>query len=159
MAPVPTYLYYTVLDSANRRSTLGVRMAEAAEDDGANIADVIADATAIETALNVLTEGKVETVELRIAIGGGGAAPNVHANNQNVAFTRVFTADGGKSSFEIPAWDDTVYAQDENNLLSAAYNTAAEDLLPLLVDFETGSAMTEVKFTQARTRRGARHLS
>lgn len=159
MAPVPTFAMVTYLDNANRRSTLSYRLAEAMEDDGSNVADVIAAADDLETALNVLTEGKVETVMLQFQSGGGGAAPNIHANNQNVAFTRTFTADGGKSSFEVPAWDDTTYAQDENNLLSAAYNTAAEAVQALLLDPITGSAMTEVRFSQARTRRGARHIN
>lgn len=158
MAPVPTFLYATYLDNANRRSTIAYRMATEAEDDGSNIAAVLADAAALETALNVLTEGQIEVTELRIQVGGGGAAPNIHANNQNVAFTRVFTG-AGKSSFEVPSWDDTVYSQDSNNLLSAAYNTAAQDVADLLLDPETGDAMAAVQFTQARTRRGARHIN
>lgn len=159
MALVPTYAKVTYLDNANRRSTLSYRLVEEFNDDGSNIADVMTAIGDLETGLNVLTEGKVESVALEVIVGGGGAAPNIHANNQNVAFVRTFTADGEKSSFEVPAWDDTTYSQDENNLLSAAFNTAADAVRALLVDPESGSAMTEVRFSQARTRRGARHLS
>lgn len=159
MAPLPTYVKVGYLDAAERTSEVTYRLQTEAEDDGSNMADVFDAVADLETALNVLTWSHIAYCDIVVRTGGSGAAANISANNQVVAFTRTLDTAGAKSAFEVPAWDDFLYDQDSNNLLSAAYNTAAAAVVALIQDPETGIDMDSVSFTQSRTRRGARHLS
>lgn len=152
MAPVPTFVKVGYLDSAERIAEVTYRLAESMEDDGSNITDVLDAVADLETALNVLTWDHIEYVDLVARAGGGGAAPNVAANNQVFAFTRTTLSGGDYGFFEVPAWDDLVFDQDSNNLLSAAYNTAAAAVAALILDPETGETMT-VNWSQSRARK------
>lgn len=152
MATVPTLVKVGFLDSAERISEITYRLVVDAEDDGSNMDDVLLAAGALETALNVLSWDHIEYVDVCIRSGGGGASANIAANNQVTAFVRTTLAGGSYGYFEVPAWDDAVFDQDNNNLLSGAFNTAAAAAAAVLRDVETGETMT-VNWSQSRTRK------
>lgn len=147
-----TILHVGFKDAAGRINERQYRILDT-DDDFGNIAAVLTARDAVETAIDALTWDHIEYIDMKFRKVGAGAAANVAANNQVYAFTRTNTADGLGSSFFINAWDDLTYSEDENGLLSGVYNTAALALALLLKDPETGSAMTEVKFSQSRGRK------
>lgn len=117
------------------------------------LASVSAAAAALETALDVMTWDHIDKIQVYWDAGGGGAAPAIQANNQITGFTRTRNvANNANSSFEVPAFDDTVYARDENNMLSAAYNIAAQVVADLTCDPETGD-LWNVSWSQSRTKK------
>lgn len=157
MATYPVDVTVGFLDSAERTAEVTYRLREqfddAANAGAGNMDDVLTAVTALETALNVLTWDHIDYLKVAIQVDGGGAAANIAANNQVRAFTRITLANGEKSYFEVPAWDDATFDQDSNNLLSAAYNTAAAAVALLIEDPATGSDFSSVDWSQSRTRK------
>jgi len=145
------------LDAAERTSEvsylLDTQFDDAANAGAGNMGDILTDVASLDIALNVLTMDHVDYEKVEIQVPGGGAAANVAANNQVTAFTRILTAGGNQGYFEVPAWDDVVYDQDSNNLLSAAYNAAASTVIGLIRDLPTGEAISQVQWSQSRTRK------
>jgi hypothetical protein len=152
MAMHDVYFEADYYDAAERTSTKSYLMRTQYDDtDPTTWGDVVADAADIETALNVLTMAELSNYRLSMLTSGGGSA-NVAANNQVVAFTRIRDTNGDKGSFEVPAWDDVVFDENSQNLLSGAYNTAAEALALFLRNAETRvNFALLVDYTQSRT--------
>jgi len=153
MTPVPTFMDVTYRDDANTTRTLRYRLAESAEDDGSNFADVIAAATAVQAALNTLTGDHIDYYDIVVRDGGGGAVALDSSNNQITAFIRTTLSDNDAGEIEVPAWDTVAYDINAQLMLDAAFLTDAGVLLTLLVDVETGLAMTDVEWAQSRTRK------
>lgn len=154
MAPLPTFLGVFYRDDAGRIAEVEYRMFVEAEDDGSNMAAVIAAADGIETKLNVMTMDHIQYYEIRIRGGGGGAEPNDAASNGHYAFVRtVLSADPTKTAYYIvPAWDTVLYEEAKNGVLDALFDTAATSLLADIVDRDTGGAM-DFEYAQARERK------
>lgn len=154
MALQPTFAKFFFRDAAGTVREVVYRLATEIDPTvDTTLGDVAADAAALETALNVLTWDHIDKYQVYWDDGGGGAAANVAANNQITAFSRtVLDPSGDTSGFEVPAFDDTVFARDENNMLSPAYNTAAQAVADLTLDPETGEAW-DVSWSQSRTRK------
>lgn len=142
------------LDSAERIAERSFLLRQTYDDVANDYDDVVTAAGLLITALDALTWDHIEYYDIQVRTAGTGAVANVAANNQVTAFTRVMDVDGNAGSFEVPAWDDFTYDQDHNNLLSAAYNTAAAAVALLtrnpvsLVNWVVG-----VAFSQSRTRK------
>lgn len=157
MAIVPTMVTVAFLDSAERISKITYRLSDSvAVDDAAlptTIVTAIGAMSDLTEALKDLSWSEVLYAELSISqpVADGGA--NVAANNQVTAFVRTRTDSGEKSSFEVPAWDDLVYDQNSQNVLSAAWVTAANNILPLIADMETGEDIASIDYAQSRTRK------
>lgn len=151
------------LDSAERTAEVTYRLRQQFDDTAnagaGNMVTVMDTADDLITNLDVLTWDHIDYYYVRVIRQGAGAAANAAANNQVRAFTRVTLANGEQSSFEVPAWDDLLYDQDSNNLLSAAYNTAAQAVADLLKDPEENSNMSTVNWSQSRTRKSRNVLS
>jgi hypothetical protein len=154
MAPVPTYIHAFYEDDAGRLSEVSYRFKPSLEDDGSNIAAVLAARTAFEVALNVVTMDRIDHTELRIQLGGGGAAPNDAASNGEYAFARTnLSADSNeKRSFIVPAWDTALYEESANGLLDATAITNFTTLLTWITDPDTGADL-DMQFVQARQRK------
>lgn len=153
MAPVPTFMDVTFRDDANTTRTIRYRLLTSAEDDGSNMAAVLAAAASIETALNALTNDHIDYYDLIIRDGGGGAAADDNSNNQLTAFIRTTLSDNDAGEIQVPSWDSDAYDVNSQLMLDAAFLTAAETLADLLRDVEGGLAMTEVEWAQSRTRK------
>lgn len=146
------YLDVFFLDAAERTAVVSYQLATDLLDDGSNLAAVMTNANALETVLNVLTWDKIVLTQIRFDQGGGGASPNVSANNQIHARSYIGTIDGIEGSFDVPAWDDFTYDQDEFNLLSSAYDLAADAVTTLIKNQATNSAFAgSVKRSVSRT--------
>lgn len=145
------------LDSAERTAEVSYTLREQYDDTAnagvGNFADIITDAVLLIAALNTLSWDAIVAYTIDVIFNQVGQTPNVSANNQVRAFSRVTDAAGGSTSFEVPAWDDFVYDQDDNNLLSAAYNTVAGAVAALIKDPDTGEDMSSVDWSQSRTRK------
>lgn len=154
MAEQPTYAKFFFRDAAGTVREIVYRMRDSIDPVDPDSLDLVADAgAALETALNVLTWDHIDKYQIYWDAGGGGAAANVAANNQITAFTRtLLDPSNDNSSFEVPAFDDAVFARDENNMLSAAYNVAAATVASLTSDPETGEDWT-VTWSQSRTKK------
>lgn len=119
-----------------------------------SIADIMTVVGTLETKLNVLTWDHVESLKVMFVVPGGGAAANVASNNQVHALTRCLDGNGLKCAFDVPAWDDTTFDRDSNDLLSAAYNAAAQDVADLLENRYPGGGAADfatVEWSQSRT--------
>lgn len=149
MGLLPTFFVVGFTDSAERTAEVSYRSKVDLVDDGSNMDDVIAQAAAVETALNVLTWDHISYVDIKVRQGGGGAAANVAANNQVYAFLRALNEDGQPVGIQVPAWDDLTYDQDSNNLLSPAFGIVAQNFLNLIVDPDTLEDLT-LEFAQSR---------
>lgn len=158
MATFPVDVTVGFLDSAERTAERVYRLVEQYDDVALNFDDVMTAALALETALNVLTMDHIDYIKVAVIGGGGGAAANIAANNQITGFTRLTDAVGEKAYFEVPAWDDVTFDQDSNNLLSAAYNTAAAAVALLTVNPANDETWT-VDWSQSRTRKSGVKLS
>lgn len=154
MAPQPTYAKFFFRDNADTVREIVYRLSDEIDPAVAGtLATTAAAAAALETALDVLTWDHIDKYSVYWDAGGGGAAPAIQSNNQITAFTRtILGLSGDNGSFEVPAFDDTLYARDSNNMLSAAYNTAAIAVANLIMDPETGESMA-VKWSQSRTKK------
>jgi len=145
------------LDAAERVServyVLRQRFDSTANAGAGNMDDVLSAKDDLITALSALTWDDIPECEVCLVSAETVSPANVAANNQVEAFTRVVNALGEPEYFAVPAWDDFTYDQDSNNLLSAAYNTAAQDVADLIEGDESGSTFDTVMFTQSRARK------
>lgn len=153
MAPIPTFMDVTFRDDANTTRTIRYRLLTSAEDDGSNMAAVLAQAASIETALNALTNDHIDYYDLVIRDGGGGAAADDNSNNQLTAFIRTTLSDNDAGDVQVPSWDSDAYDINNQLMLDAAFLTAAETLIALLRDVDGGLTMTDVEWAQSRTRK------
>lgn len=155
MALHNVFVQVDFLDAAERTATREYMLRQQWDDGSPGSWDtVIAEAGGLAAALEVLSWAEVTQYRAYVVIDNVDTPANVGANNQVVAFTRVKTAAGDKAYFEVPAWDDFTFDQNSANLLSAAYNTAAEDVAAFIKDPETGSNMSGgVEYSQSRTRK------
>lgn len=153
---------FKFLDAAEKISTIVLRLQqqydETANAGDGNWADVFTDAVVLLTALNVLSMDGIIGYAISQVVDVV-ATPNIASNNQVVAFTRTIDGDGEETGFVVPAWDDIVFDQDDNNLLSAAYNTAAGAVAALTTNPDNGADMGTVSWTQSRTRKGRTVIS
>ena len=156
------YLLVQFLDAAERIASLIYRLVvqydDAANAGLGNFEDVRTDAGLLITALNALTWDSIPEYQIRVVEAGSGT-PNISSNNQVRAFTRVTLDDGSDGYFVVPAWDDFVFDEDNNNLLSPAYDTLASAVAALIADPETGEPMTGVQWTQSRTHKSRNAIS
>lgn len=153
MATFDVYLEVDYLDAAERTSTKTYLLRETYDDVAANFDDVQSAADLAITALNVLTMAAIPSYRLVVAVAGGGTA-NVASNNQVVAFSRALDTDGAKSSLEVPSWDDVVFDENNQNILSDAYDTAVAAAMLLLRAPETGvDFVVGPEYSQSRTRK------
>ena len=154
MAPQPTFAKVFFRDNAGTVREIVYRLRQEIDPAvAATLAQVATAAGDLETALDVLTWDHIDKVTVMWDQGGGGAAPAIQSNNQITAFTRtILTPSNDNGSLEVPAFDDTVYARDANNMLSAAYNTAAAVVVGLTVDPETGEEWN-LSWSQSRTKK------
>lgn len=155
MTTFDVYVEADYLDAAERTSKrrylLRTQFDDTANAGEGNMTDVMTDAADLITALNVLSMAAIPAYRVQVEAAGSGT-PNVASNNQVVAFTRIKDTDEVKSSFEVPAWDDVVFDENSENVLSAAYDTAAAAAALLLRAPETGTnyALTP-DYSQSRT--------
>lgn len=155
MTTYPIDVLVDYLDAAERTTTLSYRL-RTRYDDAANAGDgnwpaVAQDADDLVAALEDLTMDQIPTYRLLQNITTGSLSANVAANNQVRAFTRVLKANGEKGSFEVAAWDDATFDEDNQNLLSPAYDLLAGVVAALIEDPEDGSDFSSVSYTQSRT--------
>lgn len=141
------------LDAAERIATKTYRLQNqydtTANTGAGNMGAILTDVSDLLTALNVLTWDGIVEARPKLVIPSGGSA-NIAANNQVEAFIRCKTGSDNSASFSVPAWDDDVFDQDSNNLLSAAFNTAAQAVADMINDPVTGDAMGDVQWSQSR---------
>lgn len=139
------------LDAAERTAIVSYPMATLMADDGANFAAVQSEIDDLITALNVLSWDAINHAEMRIVAHTATDTANVSANNQVHARSYASDATGETGSFDVPGWDDFTYDEDEFNLLSAAYNALANNVLPLIrnsnLELFTGSVKRSVSRT------------
>lgn len=159
MADVPVFVDVSYLDAAEKTAVVSYRLERAYNTTTPNWAAVYADAGDLITALSALTWAQISGWEVRVSGDSTTASANIAANNQVRAFTRCLDSDGEKCSFEVVAWDDDTFDQNDQNLLSGAYDLLAADVAALLANHETGASMTSVKWTQSRTRKSRNVLS
>lgn len=139
-------------DQPGRINVRTYRLLQTLANDGSDMAAVITARDALKTQLDLLTDDKIAYIDTRIRALGTGAAPSIVANNIDYAFTRCLTVNNKKSGFHVNSWDDTIYSQDTDGMLSAAYDTVATAVAALTVDPETGDAWSSV-WSQARGRK------
>lgn len=153
MTLYPVDVEVDFLDAAERIATKTYRLQDnydsTANAGAGNMNAIISDVNDLVTALNVLTWDAIVEARPKLVIATGGTA-NIAANNQVEAFIRCKNGDDNPASFSVPAWDDDVFDQDSNNLLSAAFNTAAQDVAALIVDAAGDAAMGTVLWSQSR---------
>lgn len=143
------------LDAAERTATRDYLLRDQYDDADTESFDAIQqEAAALITDLEALSWSDITNYRVVVQFVNTDTSANIAANNQVVAFTRVRTSSGAKAYFEVPAWDDAVYDQNSQNLLSAAYNAAAQDVADRLRDPETGEDMSgALDYSQSRTRK------
>jgi len=157
MALLDAWVDMQYYDSAERTRTLSyllrIQYDTTANAGDGNMVDVLADAADFSTAVNILTWDSTPEYHVRLTVAGGGS-PAIQANNQITAFTRIYDVNNVAGSFEVPAWDDTVYDEDNGNIIDPTYNTAAAVALLLLRNPDTGDNWALVpQFSQSRTRK------
>lgn len=154
MAQVPTFVRVGYKDAPGRINEVRYRLRDGLEDDGVNIADVIADVAALEVQLGILTMDHIEYVYLEADLATANAAANIAANNQVYAMLRCQNANTEKPvAIQVPAWDDILFAQDTNGLITTpAFASAADAAVALLADPETGDPLT-YQWAQSRGRK------
>lgn len=141
------------IDAAERVATKTYRLQNlydtTANTGAGNMGAILSDVSALLTALNVLTWDGIIEARPMLRVPGGGSA-NIAANNQVEAFVRTRTSGANAGSFSVPAWDDDTFDQDNNNLLSAAFNTAAQAVADMLLDPATNDDLGDVQWSQSR---------
>lgn len=154
MAMHDVYVRVQFTDSAERTSERRYLLREQYDDVTPNIADIYTQAEALMTALNALSWDELPRYFVEIETITGGLSANVAANNQIVAFIRASDVTDVKGFIEVPAWDDGVYDQNSNNLLSTAFNVAAAAVLLETRNPETGENWALApEYSQSRTRK------
>lgn len=148
------------LDAAERTATMRYLMDTQYDDVGENMAAVVTDATAVISALEALTWDQIPTFAIQVEYATASLGANIAANNQVRAFIRALDSADVPVGIEVPAWDDATYDQDSNNLLSPAFNTAAETLVQLLRNPVNGNGFdaNAVQWSQSRTRKSGIRL-
>lgn len=157
MAEFDVNLIVDFLDAAERITRLTYLLRTlydtAANAGDGNMPDVLSDAADALTAINVLTGDATPEYQVALTVPGSGT-PSVASNNQVRAFTRIYDEGDAKGSIIVPAWDDVVFDEDNQNLIDPAYNTAAAALALLLRNPETGTNFALVpQYSQSRTRK------
>lgn len=153
MALVPTFLDVTYRDDANTTRTIRYRMSTSFNTDGTNIADVVLEASDLETALAALTGDHIDYYDVIFRQGGAQHAVDDSANNQITAFVRTTLSNNDAGEFQVPAWRTTSYDMNDQLMLDAAFLTAAQTVADMLRDPETGLTMDTVEWAQSRTRK------
>lgn len=151
MATFRVFADVSFLDAAERTAVVSYELATALQDDGSNLDDVITNLTDLIDALNVLSWDAINHAELRISAYNAADTANVSSNNQVHARSYASDTSGETGSFDVPGWDDFTYDEDEFNLLSAAYNVLANDVLPLIKTKDGISFSGSVKRSVSRT--------
>lgn len=154
MALRDVYLETDNLDAAERTRTMSYLLRTQYDTtDTDTWGDVTTEAANAVTALNVLTDDAIPEYRLNMVVPGSGTA-NVASNNQVTAFSRIRDTDGVKSSIEVPSWDDPVFDENNQNILSDAYDTAVAALALFLRAPETGvNFALSPDYSQSRTRK------
>lgn len=162
MAMHDVFVSVDFLDAAERTATVRYKLVQQYDDTTpASWGTVMTKVGMLITSLNVLTMSAIPSYRVELAQVGAGSA-NVAANNQIRAFSRCKQdVTDLKWSFEVPAWDDIVFDQDSHNLLSAAYNTAAIDVIDQLRPDHplAGAGGSVIEWSQSRTRKSRNVLS
>jgi len=153
MALVPTFIDVTFRDDANTTRTIRYRLSTSFNTDGSNIADVVAEAADIETALAALTGDHIDYYDLSYRAGGAQHVADDASSNQLSAFVRTTLSNNDAGEFVVPAWRFSSYDANDQLMLDAAFVTAAQTLADLLRDPETGLTMDTVEWAQSRTRK------
>lgn len=166
MATFPVDVVVGFTDSAERTAEVTYRLRElyddAANAGSGNMGDTIQpEVDALVAALQTLTWDEISYARIQIVdTSMAGTPANVAANNQVRAFIRVTDASTGlPASIEVPAWDDAVFDQNNMNLLSPAFNVAAQIVTDLLANPETDGNFGAVQWSQSRTRKSRNVLS
>lgn len=151
------YIAIDFFDAAERTRTLEylqrTQYDTTANTGDGNMGDVLAESALIMTAVNVLTWDSTPSYRVALQIAGSGT-PAIQANNQITAFTRIYDVTAEAGSIQVPSWDDTVFDEDNRNIIDPAYNTAAAALALLLRNPVTGEDWALVpQFSQSRTRK------
>lgn len=153
MALFDVYVEVDYLDAAERTSTREYLLRLQYDDTIPNWGAVQGQAEDLIIGLNVLTMAEISEYRVIMAVPGSGSA-NVAANNQVVAFSRALDVNGDKSSLEVPSWDDTVFDENNQNVLSDAYDTAVAAVMLQLRAPETGENFAlGPEYSQSRTRK------
>lgn len=154
MALLDAWLAVDFQDAPGKISTQKYLMAEQYDTaTPATISTVITNATDAIALLQTMTMDHIDGYRIELAFDGAGAAANVAANNQVHAFTRVVATDLSTYGFSVPAWDDVVFAQNQDNMLSALYNVSALAFAQLTRNPENGQLGDSVSWSQSRTRK------
>lgn len=151
MATFQVYADVSFLDAAERTAVVSYPLATQLQDDGTNLPAVLTQAANLKTALDVLSWDAINHVELRIVAITATDTANISSNNQVHARSYASNAAGVTGSFDVPGWDDFIYDEDEFNLLSAAYNLAANAVLPLILNSNLEPFVGSVKRSVSRT--------
>ena len=154
--PFLVYAAVDFTDQPGRVSTQRYQLGRALEDDFSNMTAVMTDFDDLVDALNVLTWDTIYQARAEIVTTLTPLSPNVAATNANYAFVRTRVSSGASSGeetyFIVPAWDNAVYSEDKDGMLSAAFLTAAADVAVQLGYGEDGDPV-EVVAAQARERK------
>lgn len=155
MALFDVFMDVEYTDAAERTATRSYLLREQYDEaDGLTMEDVFTQAANALVALNVLTMDQIANYSLRMVIPTGAAAAAINSNNQVEAFSRIQDTGGEKSAIQIPAWDDTVFDENNQNVLSDAYDTAVAALALFLRAPETGvNFALSPDYSQSRTRK------
>jgi len=153
MAILKTFIDVTYRDDANTTRTIRYRMQEAFNTDGSNAEAVYLAALDIEAALAALTGDHIDYFDITFRGGGTQHAADDASSNQLTAFTRVTLANNDAGEIQVPAWRFSTYEQNDQLMLDDAYNTAVEAVSEMLLDIESGQLMTDIEWTQSRTRK------
>lgn len=150
MATLPTFLRAGFRDAAERVAEVRYRLKYEIDTDWSNL-DVVHDwAHDVMASLNALSWAHLEYAYLEFDIVHGSAGANIAANNQIYAYGKMILADGSSSSIQIPAWDDLVFDQDSNNLLSTTFVSVLNELAANTLHPETGQTWA-AQWAQSRT--------
>lgn len=133
-------VYFT--DAAERTAMVSYLLDVQYDDTTPNMPAVETAFDALITALNLLSWAAINRGDMRIQMHTATDTANVSSNNQIHARSYGVDTGGNRMSFDVVAWDDFTYDQDEFNLLSTAYNTAALGVQANIRNPETGLAMT-----------------
>lgn len=129
-------VYFT--DAAERTALVSYLLDVQYDDTTPNMPAVETAFDALITALNLLSWAAINRADARIQLHTATDTANVSSNNQIHARSYGVDTGGNPTSFDLPAWDDFTYDQDEFNLLSTAYNTAALGVAANIKNPETG---------------------
>jgi len=133
-------VYFT--DAAERTALISYQLDVLYDDVTPNMPAVQTALDDLVTGLNILSWDAINRADVRIQLHTATDTANVSANNQIHARSYGVDSGGNPMSFDVAAWDDFTFDQDEFNLLSTAYNTAALAVAAQVRNPETGLAMT-----------------